>query len=158
LREPSGIIDASSAQYEQYDERKVLVRNSKFIPVEKYTIKLEGVEMLGYRSICIGATRDPILIANIDEYIDIVQNNVTDALKATFGNSLSKNDYAIKFHIYGKNGVMGEREPKPFPTGHELCILIVVVAKTQKLANTILGLARVYLLHSPVPGGSGGPK
>ena len=30
-------------------------------PAERYTVKLEGVEMAGYRAIAICGTRDPIL-------------------------------------------------------------------------------------------------
>jgi hypothetical protein len=52
----------------------------------------------------------------------------------------------LYFHLYGKNGVMGSREPYQ-GTSHELGILIDAVGQTQKEADTLCSVTRSTLLH-----------
>ena len=64
---------------------------------------------------------------------------------------INKN-HDIVFRIYGKNGVMGEKEIVSDFRSHELAVIIDVVAETQETAHTILSLARHLLLHSDYEG------
>uniref|UniRef100_UPI00234E240B DUF4387 family protein n=1 Tax=Escherichia coli TaxID=562 RepID=UPI00234E240B len=50
------------------------------------------------------------------------------------------------FHLYGKNGVMGDHEPMQ-TAGHELGIVLDVVAPTQEIANSVCSLVRSTMLH-----------
>jgi hypothetical protein len=61
------------------------------------------------------------MIAGIDNILEEVQVSVK--------RNLSLNDDSIRmtFHLYGKNGVMGNHEPMK-SAGHELGILLDVVA------------------------------
>ena len=49
--------------------RAVKVTGSEFIHAERYTVKLEGAERVGYQSILIGSIRDPFIIRQIDDWI-----------------------------------------------------------------------------------------
>ncbi|MBA1774235.1 3-methylaspartate ammonia-lyase, partial [Escherichia coli] len=85
-------------------------------------------------------TRDPIMIAGIDKIIDEVKTSVSRNL------SLDDDSIRINFHLYGKNGVMGDHEPMQ-TAGHELGIVIDVVAPTQEIANSVCSLVRSTMLH-----------
>ena len=71
---PGGVLDLSGARYEQISEHAVRVRGSvcpeKRLP---YQIKLEGAAVVGYRCIFIAGIRDPILIGQIDSFLDMVR-------------------------------------------------------------------------------------
>lgn len=62
---PGGILDLKETTYKQLDNRVVRVRGAVFRPMP-YTVKLEGVKPVGYRTMFIGGIRDPILISQID--------------------------------------------------------------------------------------------
>ncbi len=142
LYEPTGMMDLSQCRYEQYDERITKVSGSKFVPASKQTIKLEGAAKVGYRTIAIGAVRDPIMIRRIDEVLQAVREKVTDTLA-----DVPPSDYTLRFNVYGRDAAMGEMEPRRDQLGHELGLVIEVVAKTQEMADDICGLARVTALH-----------
>jgi hypothetical protein len=144
---PGGTLDLSHCRYQQITDRRVRVSGSKFLPANPYTLKLEGAKKVGYRSIFIGGVRDPILIAAIDGVLAAVKDHVRE-----FFADVSPDNYQLIFHVYGKNGVMGELEPLRDPTSHELCIIGEVAAITQELATGICGRARTALLHAPYPG------
>jgi hypothetical protein len=138
---PGGVLDLDATKFEQEGDRAVKVSGSKFVPSEKYTIKLEGVKKVGYRTVSIAGVRDPIFISKIDEIIEGVRARVTDNFKAL------KMDYRLDFKIYGKNGVMGNLEPEKEIKSHELGIIIEAVAVDQPTANTICSFARSTMLH-----------
>jgi len=138
---PGGILDLTHTKFHQETERVVKVTGSKFIPSENYTIKLEGVKRIGYRTISIAGTRDPVMIEKIDEIIEGVKERVED----NFRNSGFK--YYLDFKVYGKNGVMGALEPVKHTSSHELGIIIDAVADTQAIANTICSFTRSTMLH-----------
>lgn len=56
-------------------------------------------------------------------------------------------EYELIFHIYGKNGVMGEYEPDKNAIPHELGIVAEAAAGDQKTANAVCSKARTTLLH-----------
>lgn len=149
LYEPSGMLDSSHCVYEQLDSRSVKVIGSEFVPSPRYTVKLEGVELAGYRTITIGGIRDPGLINQIDNYLAELRKNLK---KRTESVGFSETDYEVFFRIYGKNGVMGEKEILSEFVSHELAVIIDVVGETQEKAHSILSLARHLLLHTDFEG------
>ncbi len=149
IHEPSGVLDTTACQYEQYDERIVKVTGSHFVHSEKYTVKLEGVEKVGYRSIFIGGIRDPILISQIDSYLDIIREKVGEEAE---GMGINEREYSLRFRIYGKNAVMGHLEPIRSIQSHEICLIIDVTGATQDISNALIAKARNYALHSDFPG------
>ena len=138
---PGGILDLTGAKFEQFTDRAVKVSGSKFIKSEKYSIKVEGVKKIGYRTVSIAGARDPIFIKRLDEILQAVRYGVEDNFKDL------ENKYRLDFKIYGKNGVMGTLEPIKEIASHELGIIIEAVAEDQATANTICSFARSTLLH-----------
>lgn len=139
---PEGIVDVTGCEFVQETERSVRVSGSKLIKPDSCWVKLEGASMVAYRTISIAGVRDPIMINQIDE----CESAVRDAVSRYF-KDIPMEDYKLIFHIYGKNGVMGELEPQKEITSHEIGIILEVVAKDQALANTICAFARSTLMH-----------
>jgi len=138
---PGGILDLSETRFEQVNDRVVKVSGTKFIPSEKYTIKLEGVKKIGCRTVSVAGTRDPIMISKIEDIIEGVRDRVQDNFKDV------GMEYFLDFKIYGKNGVMGALEPEKDMVPHELGIIIEAIAPDQATANTICSFARSTMLH-----------
>ena len=146
LKGPGGTLDLSQCVFEQIDDGRTKVSGSRFIPSEKYTVKLEGACVVGYRSVCVAGIRDPIMIGQIDPVLDSVRELTQSTLPDEYGQS------ELIFHVYGKNGVMGELE---FDVEHvplELCVIIEVASPTQAMAKALCNKARTTLLHCPYEG------
>ncbi|MGF7186400.1 hypothetical protein GGQ84_002502 [Desulfitispora alkaliphila] len=146
---PGGILDLKECNFSQETDRVVRVENSKFVPGETYTVKLEGARLVGYRTISIAGIRDPIFIEQLDEIL----KGVEESIASNFSH-INREDYTLVFRKYGYDGVMGDLEPER-TTGfkpHEIGLIIEVVAKSQNLANTITSFARSSMLHYGYPG------
>lgn len=152
LYEPGGMLDLTNASYEQYNERTVKVSGSKFVRSRKYYVKLESAALIGYRTITIMGTRDPVLIGQIDDYLGIVRNTVRGKVSDAFKGKVSDSDYILNFRVYGQHAVMGDWEPVRETRSHELGIVIEVIARDQELSKAILALARTFTLHNHFPG------
>lgn len=144
---PGGTIDLRGARYDPLDERRVRVSGSRFIPSQTYTVKLEGAAVCGYRTIFIGGIRDPILLGQIDGFLDTVRRRAE-----MLHPELARGEASLHFHCYGRDGVMGALEPLRDRVPHEIGLLGEVTAPTQELANAIAGITRVAVLHLPYPG------
>lgn len=141
---PGGYLDVSAAVYEQLDERSVRVSGARWVE-QPYTIKLEGVERIGYRSITLAGARDPALLEHMDTFIETVRQR-------TYEKWRDEAQFQVEFMVFGKNAVLGPSEPNDRITGHEACILASVVAPTQELANAITAYLRGQLLFADYPG------
>lgn len=144
LAGPGGVLDLNGSRYEQLDERTVRVRGSIFKPTPVYQVKLEGAAIAGHRSIFIGGIRDPILVGQIDTFLQGVKTRVAAAYP-----ELKSGAAQLIFHVYGKNGVMGEMEPEKDFVPLEVGILGEVTATSQELAHAICSGARIGVLHMP---------
>ncbi|MGH8810480.1 MAG: acyclic terpene utilization AtuA family protein [Advenella sp.] len=147
--EPGGMLDTSGCAFEQISDRVVRVSGMRWQNHTHYTVKLEGVRCTGYRAITICASRDPILIRDVEQYLDIVNANIEEKTIA-FG--VQPEQYRIAIRSYGRNGVMGVRETTSFAVPHEMAFVVEVQADTQDLANAVIGIARLSMLHSDFPG------
>jgi len=137
---PGGYLDLTGCTFVQASDNAVRVSGTKFVPSEGYTVKLEGARPMGYRTVSIAGTRDPIMISQIDAIVQGVRDRVADNFRAC------ALDYRLHFHLYGKNGVMGALEPSA-AAGHELGIIIEATAPTEAEADTICASARSTMLH-----------
>ena len=138
---PGGHLDLTYCKFEQETENIVKVSGTRFVPSAKYTVKLEGAKPIGYRTVSIAGTRDPVMIRNIDSITRGVKERVADNFKENNWN------YQLLFNIYGRDGVMGNLEPMTNMASHELGIVIEAVADTQSAADTICAFARSTMLH-----------
>ena len=62
---PGGILDLTQCRYEQVSRQTTRVSGAVFRP-QPYTVKLEGVKPMGFRSMCLGGIKEPILIRQIE--------------------------------------------------------------------------------------------
>ena len=136
---PGGVLNLKGCTFKAVNDGEVYVSGSKHEETP-YALKLEGARRVGFRCLTIAGTRDPIMIAGIDKIIDEVKTSVSRNL------SLDDDSIRINFHLYGKNGVMGDHEPMQ-TAGHELGIVLDVVAPTQEIANSVCSLVRSTMLH-----------
>ena len=145
---PGGILHLDKAKYEQLsDDRTVRVSGAEFVPSQVYQVKLEGVERLGHRTIFIGGVRDPILISQIDEFLQSVRE-----YSQRLYPELDKSDSCrLVYHVYGKNAVMGPLEAN---TGisHEIGVMGEVIAPTKEISHAIANNVRTSILHMPYAG------
>ncbi len=147
--EPGGLLDTSACTFEAISDRAVRVGGMTWTPASTYTIKLEGVERVGYRAITICGTRDPVLIGQIDSYLDTHRRTV-ETKAASFG--VPPSDYTMVVRTYGKDGVMAAWEPQKAITSHELGFVIEIVGRTQDIANAVVAMARTSMLHADFAG------
>lgn len=144
---PGGVLDLNKAQYEALDDRRVRVSGGVFLPSNRYSVKLEGAAITGYRTIFIGGIRDPILIGQLDSFLDGIRRRANGIFP-----QLASGEATLMFHVYGRDAVMGEMEPLRHRVPHEVGLMGEVTAPTQDLANDICNSTRIAVLHSPYPG------
>lgn len=144
---PGGVLNLQKSHYEQLTDRSVRVCGSEFIPSPVYQVKLEGAAIKGYRTAFIGGVRDPILISQIDSFLEMVREYSTSLYP-----ELENGEAQLFFHVYGKNAVMEDLEPNADYIPNEIGILGEVTAPTQELANAICSNTRVGVLHGPYKG------
>ena len=145
---PGGVLDLTGCQFEQVDDRRVRVTGTQFVKSDQYTIKLEGANPVGYRTISLAGIRSPDLIAQLDTVLESVKDQVFQNFE-----DIETAEVKLLFRCYGRDGVMGELEPmRQAQQPHEIGLVIEVVAKTQALADTICSFARSTLLHIGYPG------
>lgn len=149
LVEPDGTLVTTDAAYEQVDPRVVKVTGSRFEGSNRYTVKLEGVRKTGYRTVFIAGVRDPVLISVIDDFIQSCHDRVANEA-ATLG--IGRDDYRLNIRVYGKDATMGPREPLRDEVGHEIGLLVDVLADDEDTSKAIMAKARYSLLHTDFPG------
>ena len=152
LPEPGGTLDTSGAAYEALDPRTVRVTGSAFRPAQRYTVKLEGAESLGYQSLCIAGVRDPVVLAHLDQWLELLHDKVRSRVRNLYGDEVAAGGYHFHVHVYGRDGVLGASEPLRAQSGHELGLVLETTAPTQQMANEITAAAAQGGLHLAVPG------
>jgi hypothetical protein len=112
-------------------------------------VKIEGAALAGYRSIVVAGIRDPLVLRQLDTFLgtlrSVLERKIADSLK------LSCDAYTLQFRVYGANGTLGKAEPCPQVEGHEVGLIIDVVAPSQTLAADILPIVWHTGLHHPIP-------
>ncbi|MDP9146488.1 MAG: DUF1446 domain-containing protein [Acidobacteriota bacterium] len=149
LVESGGMLDTTAANYEAVSDRAVRVQGSRFINAEKYTVRIEGASLAGYRSIVIAGIRDPLVLRQLDTFLSGLRSRVEKKIAENL--SPAPDAYTLDFRVYGRDGSLGELEPVPKIEGHEVALIIDVVASSQSLASDILPLVWHSALHHPIP-------
>ena len=147
MREPSGTLDVSGATYTALDDRRVRVVGSTFTP-EPRTMKLEGSGVVGFQSLAIAGIRDPEVLADIDTWANGLRALVASKARTVLG--LDADACQIDVRCYGWNAVLGDRDPDPTPP-REVGAMLLVTARDQATATSVVKLANPYLLHMPLP-------
>lgn len=146
LVESSGVLDLTNCTYEQHDPTSVRVSGATWVPSDKYTIKLEAAELVGYQTIMLGSIRDPVILDQLDGWIEDMRRHIMSRIDETFGSP----EYGMNINVYGRDGTMGQLEPHPQFEGHEAFVLLDVTAGSQDLASSITKLASQLSIHHPV--------
>ncbi|MEA5360500.1 acyclic terpene utilization AtuA family protein [Amycolatopsis sp., V23-08] len=146
MREPDGTLDVRDAKYVALDERIVRVEGSKFHLAEQHTIKLEGARITGYETMAFTAVRDPLVLADIDAWADLLRAVLTQRVAQTLG--LAAGEYAFDLRLYGHNAVLGELEPETGPP-REVGVMLLVNAPDQATATAVAKIANPLMLHLP---------
>ena len=149
LVESGGTVDTTAARYDVVGDRAVRVTGARFEKAQTYTVKIEGAALCGYRSIVVAGIRDPLVLRQLDSYLAGLRKVVQKKIEASLG--LASADYTLQFRVYGASGAMGSLEPVPGIEGHEVGLIIDVVAPTQALASEMLPLVWHTGLHHPIP-------
>jgi hypothetical protein len=149
LKEPTGLVDTTHAAFVQIDDRTVKVTGSRFEPANRYTVKLEGVRSLGYRTVSMAGTRDPILIGQIETYVEHCKERATFEAGQL---GIEPSTFQISVHIYGKNATMGAIEPVKDSAAHELGLLVDVIGDTEEISQAVCAKIRYLLLHGDFEG------
>jgi len=149
LVEPAGTLDTRACSYEQVDARTTMVAGSRMRHAARYTVKLEGVRKLGFRSMFMAGIRDPGLIGQIDEFTAGVRAKVAEETAAM---GIAERDYRLVFRTYGRDAVMGTLEPERGELPHELGLMVECLARDEEQSRAVLAKARYCCLHNDFPG------
>jgi len=153
LVEPNGTLYSDAVTFEAMSDRAVRVSGSRFEPATNTTNKLEGAELVGYQTIVIGGVRDPVILRQLDSWLEGVEETSRRRITQIYGSDMNE-QVTITFRRYGVDGVMGSLEPTPTPA-HEVGILIEITAPSQEVADSI-GKATAHVgAHYAVPEYSG---
>jgi hypothetical protein len=147
LQVPGGTVDLHDVSFEAHTDRICRVAGAQWIPAEQYTVKLEGSAFVGHRALFLFGLRDPLSIANVDRMCEGVSTEVA----RQYGEQ-GEGRYHLFFHVYGRDAILGEREPTPQITSHEICVVIEVVAPDAHEAKSIAKLAKYCALRVHYPG------
>ncbi|KAF2868370.1 hypothetical protein BDV95DRAFT_500870 [Massariosphaeria phaeospora] len=149
LSGPGGYLDLTASTYEQLEDgRTCRVRGGLFKFSrdlgKPYQVKLEGASIAGYRSMYMGSLKDPILINELDGFLEQVK------LYATTQHEGNEGEWELDFHVYGENQVSALPESAGQPS--EIFLIGEALATTQALATSIVSTARVATIHGSYPG------
>ncbi len=147
LYEPGGHLDVTESQYIALNDEEVRVINSKWVPSNRYTVKLEGAKLSGYQSTVLTLLREQKYVENASKWT----NQLTEFLNREILErmQLKPADYSIEFRLIGMNATLGKIETKT-TNPNEVGVLCVITADTQTIASEIAKLINPFLLHYPL--------
>lgn len=147
LYEPGGHLDVSGAEYAAVDDASVRVTGAKWVPSERYSVKLEGARVAGYQTILMALLRDRRYVENAQAWADDILKRCRAKAEDRLG--LDAEDFSLELRLIGVNATFGERETRPGAPA-EVGVLGIVTAKSEALANEIGKILNPYLLHHPL--------
>jgi hypothetical protein len=89
-----------------------------------------------------------LIIGQLDSWLEGLGQSLRERLASTVG---AEAPYSITTRVYGRDGVMGPREPRPQVEGHEVLILWDVLAESQELAHSVAASLSHMAVHYPIP-------
>jgi hypothetical protein len=156
LIEPPGTLVTLASRYEQAEDgRSVHVTGSTFEPAARYTVKLEGAELAGYQTIVPAAVRDPLLLAQLDEWVETLLVKIRERAQTILGDALEPGSWSVGARVYGRDGAMGALEPERRLEGHEALLIFEFTAPEQQHATAIAKTAGLLAMHHPIAGWEG---
>ena len=143
---PGGVLDMRNCRYEAVDGRRCRVTGFSFRAEPVARVKLEGAGKRGERCLAVVGFRDPDTIARIDDVLNWARQKVEER----FG----REGYELFYHVYGRNGVMGDLEVADRPA-HELCLIVEGVAPDRRTARELTAMGARQMFYARLPGVKG---
>ena len=134
VAQPMGTIDTRGSVYEQIDAARVKVSGSRFLRAAHPTLKIEGAELVGYRTILMAGIRDPRLLERLDEFLEAYRSAIQRAARSMH---IAAEDFSLNFRVYGRDAVLGHIEPLAASPGHEIGLVCDVVGRTPEISHGI---------------------
>jgi hypothetical protein len=144
-----GLLDMTNCRYEQISEKTTRITGPVFVPAEEFRVKLEGSGKVGERFVGMVGIRDPYTIAHVDKVIEWARQQARER----FGD-----EGELHYTVYGRNGIMGDLEPKIDEAAHELCVVVQGIAPTREMAEelTLIGTRQMFYARLPDVKGTAG--
>ncbi|MEM9581698.1 MAG: acyclic terpene utilization AtuA family protein [Pseudomonadota bacterium] len=147
LYEPGGHLDVTGSKYAALDETSVRVTGSKWVPSERYTVKLEGARVSGYQTVVMALLRDAHYVTHAQQWADDIIAKCSEKARDRLG--LTDAGFSIQIRLIGQNASFGELETNAAEP-KEIGAIGIVTAKTEALSSEIGKLLNPYLLHHPL--------
>ena len=152
--EPGWTTDLRAARYDAVSDRAVRVTGASAVATP-YTVKIEGVERVGAQRMFLFAVRDPTILERIDDWMAGIRHDIeTRCAEIVGADALAT--CRISTRVYGRDGVMGSREPEPGFAGHEACFVVDVVAPDPTVCEVATSVIWYAFMHAKSPGWRGG--
>lgn len=152
LVEPGGVLDVTSAHYEQVTSRITRVTGSVWHE-RPYTMKLEGASAGQYQTVMLIGIQDPVVLKDLPTFEANMTGALYERVHATMGEAAG--DFHISLRIYGWNGTSGDMVPEDTPPPRDVGVLFVVTADTQDIADQIARACNPLFFHMYMPGHEG---
>jgi hypothetical protein len=154
LVEPGWITDLSGARYDAETDRSVRVSGATAVE-STYTVKLEGVESAGWQKMFMFGVNDPTILADLDAWMANIDGDIAQRCEELLGPD-ALGQCQINVRIYGRDGIMGPREPIKRFEGHEAFFVVDVVAPTPEICAGATSVIYYAFFHAKSPGWRGG--
>ena len=141
---PGGTLDKTACRIEAEGERAVRISGTAYRE-RPYTVLLEGAGLEGWRSIAIQGVRNPTMIEQIDSIVGEEIRNVESQFEGA-------GRFTVFPHVYGKGAVLGDSELPGGASARELCLVLDVVAESQRLAHDVVEDLALKIAFSRYPG------
>jgi hypothetical protein len=140
--EPEGVLRLEEALFEAVDERRTRVRGAIWTEAQTKSVKMEGAEWCGERTVLCAGSCDPRVIESTDEIIAGVKKNVASIVGDDAGS------YELIFHVYGKGAVtLFEGSAGSGAHSPEIFFLVECIAPDLDDAKAVITVTKQYLLH-----------
>lgn len=144
---PGCVLDLAATKISVAGDRAVDVTGTGFERVEPYTVKLEGVRSVGYRTISIAGVRDPVMIESIDAVRAEAKRRAGAALTA-----MGVRPAYLDVKVYGKDAVPTYGSTTTWTPPEEVGLLVEAIGATQDDATAACHELAGTLLHLDYPG------
>ncbi len=144
--EPEGALRVDEARYEAIDAHRTRVSGARWIPAERFSVKIEGSVRVGERAILLAGSADPRVIAGIRDILSGVEKTVRELAPPS-----AAAPYRLYHRVYGIDGVFDwGNAPDPLP--REIFIMVECIAANAEEAKSVATVFKQYLLHHGFPG------
>lgn len=152
--EPGWTTDLRHARYDAISDRAVRVSGATAVRTP-YTVKLEGVERAGFQRMFMFGLRDETFLQNLDAWIEFIDGDIRSRCDELLGPG-GRDRVKVHVRVYGRDGIMGPREPIKRFEGHEAFFVVDVTGPDAQTTETATSVIWYAFMHAKSPGWRGG--